>query len=80
MSLSKVRAMATLPRAVPSASKVRDTAPILAETGAAAVNSLWVGSSQDAMVPEETELFLWSMRPAALVGGGVRAKGDLERV
>ena len=57
--------MATLPRAVPSASKVRDKPSILVQIGAAAVNSLWVGSSQDAMVPEESELFLWSMRPAA---------------
>ena len=69
--------MATLPRAVPSASKVRDTAPILVRIGVAAVNSIWVGSSRDAMVSEETELFLWCMRPAAEVGGGMRGEGDV---
>ena len=71
---SMVRAMATLPRAAPSVSKVTDVRSILVRIGAAAVNSLRVGSSRDAVLLGESA-GSFPVRTAGFVhkgsGGGV---------
>ena len=57
--LSKIRATATLPRVTPSASKAKDMPPILIRSGATAVNPPpEAGSSQDAMLREESDVSL----------------------
>ena len=72
--LPEFHAMATLPRAAPSVSKVKYIPPILARNGATAVNSLWAGSSEDAMLLEKSEVSLSSLTAGFVhedSGGGV---------